>query len=104
MFQDDDMDIRSAASHCLGSISVGNVDFFFPKVLELISTDGHHKNLLLTSIKDIINERGSHELSQIDELLEILFANAVSEEESTRNIVAECLGRLWVANSTSVLF
>jgi len=36
MFKDDNSELRSASSHCLGNISIGNVKFFFPKVLSLI--------------------------------------------------------------------
>jgi len=54
MFLDENTQIRQAASHCLGSISHGNLDFFFPKVLELIKQDIPHKYLLFVSIIDII--------------------------------------------------
>jgi len=58
--------LRSSASHCLGSISIGNVKFFFPKVIELINTDLDHKYLLLTSVKDIIKSNKGKEFIFLD--------------------------------------
>ena len=100
MFLDENAQIRQAASHCLGSISHGNVDFFFPKVLELIKQDIPHKYLLLVSINDIIVANRGKEFENINGLLDILFENANSEEENIRNVVAECLGWLFPDNGT----
>lgn len=92
MFFDDEPQLRQAASHSLGSISIGNVHFFFPKVLELLSSDVAHKYLLLVSVNDIIVANRGRELDGIEQLLPILFENANSEEENIRNVVAECIG------------
>lgn len=82
MFLDENADLRSAASHCLGNISIGNVEFFFPKVMGLIQSDAEHKYLLLTSVKDIIRASRGHQFKYLKELDQILFENAKSEEES----------------------
>lgn len=103
MFFDTDPQLRQAASHSLGSISIGNVGFFFPKVLELLRTDAANKYLLLVSVNDIILTNKGKELDNIEELLPILFENANSDEESIRNVVAECLGRLFIDNGTMMV-
>lgn len=82
MFLDENADIRSSASHCLGNISIGNVEFFFPKVMGLIQSDAEHKYLLLTSVKDIIRANKGRKFKYLKELYQILFENAKSEEES----------------------
>lgn len=66
MFFDDEPQLRQAASHSLGSISIGNVHFFFPKVLELLSSDVAHKYLLLVSVNDIIVANKGRELDGIE--------------------------------------
>ena len=100
MFFDEDPQLRHAASHSLGSISIGNVHFFFPKVIELLNADVAHKYLLLVSVNDIIVSNKDKELDGIEQLLPILFENANSEEENIRNVVAECLGRLFIDNGS----
>jgi len=99
MFLDENADIRSSASHCLGNISIGNVEFFFPKVMGLIQSDAEHKYLLLTSVKDIIRANKGRKFKYLKELYQILFENAKSEEESVWNVVAECIGLLFLDNA-----
>jgi cullin-associated NEDD8-dissociated protein 1 len=99
LFGDDNIEIRSAASHCLGSISIGNVGFFFPKIMHLVGSNATHKYLLLLSVKEVIQAH-REELDQLDELTEVLFQNAKSDEENIRNVVSECLGRLFVKHGT----
>ena len=65
----------------------------------LIKSDAEHKYLLLTSVKDIIKSNKGKSFKYLKDLEDILFENAKSEEESVRNVVAECIGLLFIDNS-----
>ena len=55
MFKASDEGIRTAASICLGNISVGNPNFFLEKVFALVDAAEHHqKYLFLNTIREII--------------------------------------------------
>lgn len=103
LFNDDNNDIRAAASQCLGSISSGNVGFFFPKILHMIRENAPHKHGLLQAVKDVIQSH-KEQIDQLDELNTVLFENATSTEEIIRNVSAECLGRLFVHHGTEMIF
>ena len=54
-FKVQDESIRTAASICLGNISVGNPDFFLEKVFKLVDAAEHHeKYLFLNTLREII--------------------------------------------------
>ncbi len=55
LFKAQDDAIRTAASICLGNLSVGNPDFFLEKVFKLVDAAQHHeKYLFLNTIREII--------------------------------------------------
>jgi len=70
--------------------------------MDLIQTDVDHKYLLLTSVKDIIKSSKGKEFTYQGDLFKILIENAKSDEESVRNVVAECLGLLFIDNSMTM--
>ena len=54
-FKVQDESIRTAASICLGNVSVGNPDFFLEKVFKLVDAAEHHeKYLFLNTLREII--------------------------------------------------
>lgn len=93
-------DERNAASFCLGCICVGNIPTFLPFVLEEIKNEPGKQYLLMHSLKEIISRAGTSPggndalLPHLEPVLKLLFENTESEEEGTRNVVAECLGKL----------
>jgi len=55
LFKVADESTRTAASICLGNLSVGNPDFFLEKVFKLVDAAEHHeKYLFLNTIREII--------------------------------------------------
>jgi len=91
---------RQAASFALGNIAVGNLQTYLPGILEEVKKSPKIKYLLIHSLREIIvrqstSAQGIETLkSHQQEILPILFSECENEEEGTRNVVAECLGKL----------
>lgn len=83
-----------------GNISIGNVEQYIPMIITEISEQPKKKYLLLHALKEIITrythqEGGRGLANQSEKIWILLFENCESEsEEGTRNVVAECLGKL----------
>lgn len=109
-FSSQNEEIKTAAAYALGNISVGNLSFFLPLVLREIQTQVKRQYLLLHSLKEIINcqtlvWRSGTALLQphIPSIWSLLFAHCESSEEGTRNVVAECMGKLALLEPTELL-
>jgi hypothetical protein len=97
LFKDSDEAIRTAASICLGNISVGNPDFFLAKVFKLVDGAEHHeKYLFLNTIREIIIHNPKCLKQFIPKLLSLLLEQSRNEDEQIRGIVAENLGRTYI--------
>ncbi|CAG8621887.1 9155_t:CDS:2, partial [Scutellospora calospora] len=101
-------DIKSAAAFALGNVSAGNVSKYLPIVISEINSDQRKRYLLLHSLKEIIsrysNEDGVKALGPFaDDIWNILFQSGENIEEGTRGVVAECLGKLTLANPNKFL-
>lgn len=95
LFKSDDSDVKLAASICLGNISIGNISFFLPIVMKLI-TGTSVPYLELISVREIISNCQDDLSMNLDELLDILFTQSHSDHENIRNVTSECLGRLYI--------
>ncbi|KAL1924349.1 uncharacterized protein VTP21DRAFT_7384 [Calcarisporiella thermophila] len=103
LFNASSEEIKSAAAYALGNISVGNVQRYLPVVISEIKEQPKRRYLLLHALKEIIARCSHPEKSGsldafADELWALLFDDCDSEEEGTRNVVAECLGKLTLTN------
>eukprot|EP01111_Echinosteliopsis_oligospora_P003334 TRINITY_DN1530_c1_g2_i4.p1 TRINITY_DN1530_c1_g2~~TRINITY_DN1530_c1_g2_i4.p1 ORF type:complete len:1241 (+),score=375.18 TRINITY_DN1530_c1_g2_i4:377-4099(+) len=93
-------EIKQAASFALGNISVGNLEKYVPFVLSEIKSQPKRQYLLLHSLREIIvresaKSSGATALQPyLPSVIALLFENCESQEEGTRNVVAECLGKL----------
>jgi len=96
--------LPNAASYALGNIAVGNLSKFLPFILKDIQEHPKREYLLLHSLKEIISR---HSLSStkvqdltahLPSILKLLDQHCQNKEEGTRNVVAECLGRLSLIN------
>lgn len=104
-------EVKSAASFALGSVSVGNLPSFLPFILAEISAKSNSKNqyLLLHSLKEIISCQSIN--ASMIQLLKphltsiwtLLINHSECREEGTRNVVAECLGKLTMMNPVELL-
>ncbi|KAK0135024.1 Cullin-associated NEDD8-dissociated protein 1 [Merluccius polli] len=97
-------EVKSAASYALGSIAVGNLPEYLPFVLQEISSQPKRQYLLLHSLKEII---GSSTVSGLKPYVEavwsLLLKHCECQEEGTRNVVAECLGKLTLIDPETLL-
>ena len=97
-------ELKSAASVALGGVATGGRAKFLPIILGHAANESHkHQYSLFLSLREVIRAGGGgDEEDEQRRMLEILFANAGSEEEGVRNVVAECLGMLAVGDAASL--
>lgn len=102
-------EVKSSASFALGSISVGNLEVFLPFVLNEIEKSDKKQYLLLHSLKEIIScQSANNMMSQtltpyLEPIWALLINHCQCQEEGTRNVVAECLGKLVQINPKELL-
>ena len=97
-------ELKSAASVALGGVATGGRGKFLPMILSHVANESHkHQYSLFLSLREVIRNGGVDQAAEdASRTLEILFANAGSEEEGVRNVVAECLGLLAVGDASSL--
>ncbi|KAG0346276.1 Cullin-associated NEDD8-dissociated protein 1 [Podila humilis] len=103
MFDQHSEEVRSAAAFAFGNIAAGNFEFYVPIIISEINKDPKKRYLLLHALKEVITRYTQKQAGQdleahATEIWELLFANCESQEEGTRNVVAECLGKLTLTN------
>eukprot|EP00357_Protocruzia_adherens_P030504 CAMPEP_0115033814 /NCGR_PEP_ID=MMETSP0216-20121206/40191_1 /TAXON_ID=223996 /ORGANISM="Protocruzia adherens, Strain Boccale" /LENGTH=1233 /DNA_ID=CAMNT_0002412403 /DNA_START=112 /DNA_END=3813 /DNA_ORIENTATION=- len=98
LFESQTEKTKSAASFAFGNISIGNLDFFLPKLLKKIQAEPSHQYLLLNSMKEIVSHHPEIIIPYLNEILPIMLMNSESPEETIRNIVAECIGKLSIVS------
>lgn len=97
-------EVKSAASYALGSISVGNLPEYLPFVLQEISGQPKRQYLLLHSLKEIISSASVAGLKPyVESVWALLLKHCECTEEGTRNVVAECLGKLTLIDPETLL-
>jgi len=93
-------EVKSAASYALGNIALGNLQEYLPFILHEIESARNRQYLLLHSLKEIISGQSSSPTGvqvlneYIPSIWDQLYKHTECEEEGTRNVVAECLGKL----------
>jgi len=105
-FKNTNEDIKSAASYALGNVSLGNLNLYLPIVLKEIDTHPKRQYLLLHSLKEIISAQytSADTLKPfVAPIWDQLFRHCESSEEGTRNVVAECLGKLCLIDPVNLL-
>jgi hypothetical protein len=108
-FESSNEDIKSAASIALGGIAVGNMEKFLPELLAEVDAQPKRQYLLLGAMREVIvsqsrSEKGVENLAKFfDHFAKLLFSHTASNEEGTRNMVSECLGKLALVNPAVVL-
>uniref|UniRef100_A0AAX7USI8 TATA-binding protein interacting (TIP20) domain-containing protein n=1 Tax=Astatotilapia calliptera TaxID=8154 RepID=A0AAX7USI8_ASTCA len=95
----------SGISSCaLGSMAVGCLSDYLPFLLKEISAQPRRQYLLLHSLKEVISVCPASSLSpHVESVWALLFQNCECQEEGTRNLVAECLGKLTLVNPAALL-
>lgn len=104
-------DIKGAASHSLGAVAVGNLNYYLPYILNEIEAQPKRQYLLLHSLKELITSLSSQAtpnglqqlLPSVPAIWTQLFKHCECSEEGSRNVVAECLGKLVLVNPEVLL-
>lgn len=97
-------EVKSAASYALGSIAVGNLPEYLPFILQEISSQPRRQYLLLHSLKEVIGSASVAGLRPyVESVWVLLLKHSEVQEEGTRNVVAECLGKLTLIDPETLL-
>ncbi|CAJ1051190.1 cullin-associated NEDD8-dissociated protein 2 isoform X1 [Xyrichtys novacula] len=97
-------EVKTAASCALGSMAVGSLNDYLPFLLKEISSQPRRQYLLLHSLKEVISASPASSLSShVESIWSLLFQHCECQEEGTRNLVAECLGKLTLVNAEQLL-
>ncbi|XP_041671134.1 cullin-associated NEDD8-dissociated protein 2 isoform X2 [Cheilinus undulatus] len=97
-------EVKTAASCALGSMAVGSLNDYLPFLLKEISSQPRRQYLLLHSLKEVISACPASSLSaHVESIWSLLFQHCECQEEGTRNLVAECLGKLTLVNAGQLL-
>ncbi|XP_075430782.1 cullin-associated NEDD8-dissociated protein 1-like isoform X3 [Ascaphus truei] len=97
-------EVKSAASYALGNASVGSPADFLPFLLQEIGAQPRRQYLLLHSLKEALSSLPSEELKPYQEdVWSLLLQHCQGAEEGTRNVVAECLGKLTLVSPAQLL-
>jgi len=108
-FDSSSEDIKSAASVAFGCVACCNMAKFLPEILAEVNAHPKRKYLLLGSLREVIVRlSGTKEGKEIitphfEKLLQLLFEHTSHEEEVTRNIVSECLGKMALIDPLPVI-
>uniref|UniRef100_A0A914QXH1 TATA-binding protein interacting (TIP20) domain-containing protein n=1 Tax=Panagrolaimus davidi TaxID=227884 RepID=A0A914QXH1_9BILA len=101
-------DLKMSASQALGSLAVGNIKRFLPFILTQIKEEPSRRYLLVYALRELITsdsvDAAGQQLfsSNIDTIWQGIITQANSSE-STRIVVAECLGKLCLMNPEKYL-
>lgn len=102
-------DVKGAASHALGAVAVGSLKTFLPFILKEIEAQPKRQYLLLHSLKEVISSLSTSPsgleqlLPSVPSIWNQLFKHCECSEEGSRNVVAECLGKLVLVNPETLL-
>lgn len=102
-------DVKSAASHALGAVAVGSLPTYLPFILKEIEAQPKRQYLLLHSLKEVISSLSTTTngleqlLPSVPSIWSQLFKHCECSEEGSRNVVAECLGKLVLVNPEELL-
>ncbi|CAF1020526.1 unnamed protein product [Brachionus calyciflorus] len=102
-------EVKSAASYALGYLSLGNLQKYIPFILNEIDTNSKRQYLLFNSLKEIISYQSNQQNGleaikpYINGIWNILIKHCECNEEGTRNVVAECLGKLTLLDPDNLI-
>ncbi|KAI7907940.1 armadillo-type protein [Cokeromyces recurvatus] len=111
LFSAQSEEIKFAAAFALGNICVGNINNYLPPIVSQIKEEPKKRYLLLHALKEVItrneskNDISNNSLSNAaDEIWTLLLESSeTDQEEGTRTVVAECLGKLALTDPSKFL-
>lgn len=108
-FSETSEEVKGAASHSLGAVAVGSLTNYLPFILNEIESQPKRQYLLLHSLKEVISSLSTTQngldqlLPSLDSIWTKLFKYCECSEEGSRNVVAECLGKLVLVKPEKLL-
>lgn len=104
-FEDSNAELRLVAASSMGNYIASNLTKLFPQLIQKIRQQDQHRYLFLHAFKEVISQHVAQDLQAdsmeqfVGEFWELLLFDQAAQksEESTRNVVAECLGILTMA-------
>ncbi|PLW19619.1 hypothetical protein PCASD_18183 [Puccinia coronata f. sp. avenae] len=97
-------DTRNAAAFAIGNMATGAADVFLPHIFQLIRATEKHRHLPLQALKEFIAHAPGPSLSKhADSLWDPLFDAVDGQLETSRNVAAECLGKLTLSDAGKFL-
>uniref|UniRef100_A0A0R3RXJ3 TIP120 domain-containing protein n=1 Tax=Elaeophora elaphi TaxID=1147741 RepID=A0A0R3RXJ3_9BILA len=102
-------EMKTAASYALGRLALGNLEKYLPFLLEQINSQPKRQYLLLHALKEVIGSESGDSRAveifrpRIEQIWPVLITHATAAEEGTRNVVAECLGKLCLVHPEQLL-
>ncbi|VDN06172.1 unnamed protein product [Thelazia callipaeda] len=102
-------EMKTAASYALGRLALGDLEKYLPFLLEQINSQPKRQYLLLHALKEVIGAESGDSRAveifrpRIEQIWPVLVTHAIASEEGTRNVVAECLGKLCLVNPEQLL-
>lgn len=106
LFGSQSEEVKFASAFALGNICVGNIPKYLPGIVSQIKAEPKRRYLLLNALKEVITRyEGKTSLgSAADEIWNLLLESSdTDQEEGTRTVVAECLGKLALTDSAKFL-
>ncbi|KAJ3295312.1 Cullin-associated NEDD8-dissociated protein 1 [Borealophlyctis nickersoniae] len=104
LFSSPSEEIKQAAAFALGNVALGNLDHYMKSIFDVVKTGGQKRYLTLVAIREIIvSSRDPASFAALQpfthQFWEMFFEIAEgNQEEATRNVIAECLGKLSLSN------
>lgn len=96
--------VKTAAAFALGNMAVGNLEAFLPMIRQHIEGHDQHRFLSLAALKELITHGSASQLTQVaEQLWSPLFDICQTEDQATRNVGAECLARLTLADPSKYI-
>ncbi|KAJ3052397.1 Cullin-associated NEDD8-dissociated protein 1 [Rhizophlyctis rosea] len=96
-------EIKQASAFALGNVAVGNLDEYLPGILNIVDNNPKQRYLALVSLREVIARVSGPDASPpaagtlerfAQPVWDILFKDTKDTEDATRNVIAECLGKL----------
>ncbi|KAM5279667.1 cullin-associated NEDD8-dissociated protein 2 [Ctenodactylus gundi] len=97
-------DVRAAASLALGRVGASSLPDFLPFLLAQVEAEPRRRYLLLQALREALGAAQPDGLKPYcDDIWALLLQHCEGTDEGTRGVVAECLGRLVLANPPFLL-
>jgi len=88
---------------CLGNIALGNKGFYIPKVIEMLKSKSQISYLMLVALKEIVTLDSEGIMKSVAEIIPVLKAQADTDDEGYRSIIAEVIGKLLYADPYTLI-